>query len=160
MTSYLQPKHSFSIRAITVEAHLVYLVTLFTVIARSQCLKCIIIHFKRFLNGLSIKSVFRYTFELCEANLSSKVYVSTLWEMIMSSPLNQQSLGLLIKERRKQASLTQDVAAMLCGVTKKTLIRVEKGEDVYISTVFKIINGLGINIISEQTSALDANGWY
>ncbi|MCH1930319.1 helix-turn-helix transcriptional regulator [Shewanella acanthi] len=78
----------------------------------------------------------------------------------MSSPLNQQSLGLLIKERRKQASLTQDVAAMLCGVTKKTLIRVEKGEDVYISTVFKIINGLGINIISEQTSALDANGWY
>ncbi|MGS0724413.1 transcriptional regulator, partial [Shewanella sp. 30m-9] len=50
----------------------------------------------------------------------------------MTSALNQQSLGLLIKETRNNAALTQDVAAMLCGVTKKTLIRVEKGEDVYI----------------------------
>ncbi len=32
---------------------------------------------------------------------------------------------------------------MLCGVTNKTLIRVEKGEDVHISTVFKILDGLG-----------------
>ncbi|ABI40462.1 transcriptional regulator, XRE family [Shewanella sp. MR-4] len=93
-------------------------------------------------------------------DIKAKVYEVTLLETIMASPLNQQSLGLLIKERRKTAALTQDVAAMLCGVTKKTLIRVEKGEDVYISTVFKILDGLGIDIVSVQTSDTETNGWY
>jgi DNA-binding XRE family transcriptional regulator len=78
----------------------------------------------------------------------------------LNQALNQQSLGLLIKETRNKAALTQDVAAMLCGVTKKTLIRVEKGEDVYTSTVFKILNGLGINIVAGQHSDVDASVWY
>ncbi|MGP1721170.1 helix-turn-helix domain-containing protein [Shewanella frigidimarina] len=78
----------------------------------------------------------------------------------MTSALNQQSLGLLIKETRNNAALTQDVAAMLCGVTKKTLIRVEKGEDVYISTVFKILNGLGISIDASQNHNADPKVWY
>ena len=108
------------------------------------------------------KSVVLYTFILNGAGFRAKVYEVTLLEMMMmmASPLNQQSLGLLIKERRKSAALTQDVAAMLCGVTKKTLIRVEKGEDVYISTVFKILDGLGIDIVSVQTSDTETNGWY
>lgn len=106
------------------------------------------------------KSVVLYTFILNGAGFRAKVYEVTLLEMMMASPLNQQSLGLLIKERRKSAALTQDVAAMLCGVTKKTLIRVEKGEDVYISTVFKILDGLGIEIVSAQTSDTETNGWY
>ncbi|MBB1361789.1 MULTISPECIES: helix-turn-helix domain-containing protein [unclassified Shewanella] len=78
----------------------------------------------------------------------------------MASALNQQSLGLLIKETRNNAALTQDVAAMLCGVTKKTLIRVEKGNDVYISTVFKILNGLGISIDVAQNHNADPKVWY
>ncbi|WP_137224930.1 helix-turn-helix domain-containing protein [Shewanella sp. MEBiC00475] len=78
----------------------------------------------------------------------------------MTSPLNQQSLGLLIKETRNNAALTQDVAAMLCGVTKKTLIRAEKGNDVYISTVFKILYGLGIRINVEQNNDADPKVWY
>tara|TARA_R110000796_G_scaffold8899_9_gene30494 strand:- start:4231 stop:4467 length:237 start_codon:yes stop_codon:yes gene_type:complete len=78
----------------------------------------------------------------------------------MTPALNQQSLGLLIKETRNNAALTQDVAAMLCGVTKKTLIRVEKGNDVYISTVFKILNGLGISIDTSQNHNADPKVWY
>ncbi|GGP45400.1 antitoxin HipB [Shewanella algicola] len=78
----------------------------------------------------------------------------------MASALNQQSLGLLIKETRNNAALTQDVAAMLCGVTKKTLIRVEKGEDVYLSTVFKVLNGLGVSIDSAQNDKADPKVWY
>ncbi|WP_350997428.1 helix-turn-helix transcriptional regulator [Shewanella sp. TB7-MNA-CIBAN-0143] len=78
----------------------------------------------------------------------------------MASALNQQSLGLLIKETRNNAALTQDVAAMMCGVTKKTLIRVEKGNDVYISTVFKILNGLGISIDVAQNHNADPKVWY
>ncbi|GIU16395.1 antitoxin HipB [Shewanella colwelliana] len=78
----------------------------------------------------------------------------------MASSLNQQSLGSLVKENRKKAGLTQEVAAMLCGVTKKTLIRVEKGEDVYISTLFKILDGLGVTIVAKQKSSENASGWY
>lgn len=78
----------------------------------------------------------------------------------MSSSLNQDSLGLLIKTCRKEAALTQEVAAMLCGVTKKTLIRVEKGEDVYISTVFKILDGLGIRLAVESKSDAGSSEWY
>ncbi|NCO70856.1 MULTISPECIES: helix-turn-helix transcriptional regulator [Shewanella] len=78
----------------------------------------------------------------------------------LNQALNQQSLGLLIKETRNKAALTQDVAALLCGVTKKTLIRVEKGNDVYISTVFKILNGLGISIDIAQNHNADPKVWY
>ena len=80
--------------------------------------------------------------------------------LAMCSSLDQHSLGLQVKQSRKQAGLTQEVAAMLCGVTKKTFIRVEKGEDVYISTVFKILDGLGIAIVAKQNSSDNASGWY
>ncbi len=49
---------------------------------------------------------------------------------------------------------------MLCGVTKKTFIRVEKGEDVYISTVFKILDGLGISLLAQPKPDVDSTGWY
>ncbi|MCE9786306.1 helix-turn-helix domain-containing protein [Shewanella chilikensis] len=78
----------------------------------------------------------------------------------MASPLTPHSLGALIKARRKEAALTLDVAAMLCGVTKKTFIRVEKGEDVYISTVFKILDGLGIRLLAQPKPDIDSTGWY
>lgn len=78
----------------------------------------------------------------------------------MVSPLTPHSLGALIKARRKEAALTLDVAAMLCGVTKKTFIRVEKGEDVYISTVFKILDGLGISLLAQPKPNVDSTGWY
>ncbi|GAB1107685.1 MULTISPECIES: helix-turn-helix domain-containing protein [Shewanella] len=78
----------------------------------------------------------------------------------MVSPLTPHSLGALIKARRKEAALTLDVAAMLCGVTKKTFIRVEKGEDVYISTVFKILDGLGISLLAQPKPDVDSTGWY
>ncbi|WP_335916271.1 helix-turn-helix domain-containing protein [Shewanella algae] len=78
----------------------------------------------------------------------------------MVSPLTPHSLGALIKARRKEAALTLDVAAMLCGVTKKTFIRVEKGEDVYISTVFKILDGLGIHLLTQPKPDVDSTGWY
>ncbi|MCE9679861.1 helix-turn-helix domain-containing protein [Shewanella sp. AS1] len=78
----------------------------------------------------------------------------------MSRSMTQDSLGLLIKTRRKEAALTQEVAAMLCGVTKKTLIRVEKGEDIYVSTLFKILDGLGISLAVESKPDAGSSEWY
>ncbi|MFT7683899.1 helix-turn-helix domain-containing protein [Moritella dasanensis] len=82
----------------------------------------------------------------------------------MVTQLDPSTLGKLIKENRKAASMTQEIAASFCGVTKKTLIRVEKGEDVYFSTIVKILNGLGISLAVDDPSSKKilggSNEWF
>ena len=82
----------------------------------------------------------------------------------MVTQLDPNTLGKLIKDRRKAANMTQEIAASFCGVTKKTLIRVEKGEDVYFSTIVKILNGLGIKLTVDTPSSKNklggSNEWF
>lgn len=82
----------------------------------------------------------------------------------MVTQLDPSTLGKLIKDRRKAANMTQEVAASFCGVTKKTLIRVEKGEDVYFSTIVKILRGLGIKLTvdtpNSENNLGDSNEWF
>ncbi len=47
---------------------------------------------------------------------------------------------------------------MLCGVTKKTFIRGKIAEDVHISTVFKILDGLGIRLLALPKPDVDSTG--
>ena len=56
------------------------------------------------------------------------------------------SLGLAIRERRKAARMTQEVTASLCGISKKTLIKIEKGGDVYLSTLLQVMKALGLHL--------------
>ena len=60
--------------------------------------------------------------------------------------LDPASLGLAIRERRKAAKMTQEVTASLCGISKKTLIKIEKGGDVYLSTLLQVMNALGLHL--------------
>ena len=60
--------------------------------------------------------------------------------------LDPASLGLAIRERRKAARMTQEVTASLCGISKKTLIKIEKGGDVYLSTLLQVMNALGLRL--------------
>lgn len=60
--------------------------------------------------------------------------------------LDPASLGLAIRERRKAARMTQEVTASLCGISKKTLIKIEKGGDVYLSTLLLVMNALGLRL--------------
>ncbi|MDX2321917.1 MAG: helix-turn-helix domain-containing protein [Moritella sp.] len=82
----------------------------------------------------------------------------------MATQFDPSTLGKLIKDRRKAALMTQEIAASFCGVSKKTLIKVEKGEDVYFSTIIKILNGLGIKLAIDTPSSIntvgDNNEWY
>jgi len=82
----------------------------------------------------------------------------------MVTQLDPSTLGKLIKDHRKAASMTQEIAASFCGVTKKTLIRVEKGEDVYFSTIVKILNGLGISLAvntpNSKKTLGGSNEWF
>lgn len=60
--------------------------------------------------------------------------------------LDLASLGLAIRERRKAARMTQEVTASLCGISKKTLIKIEKGGDVYLSTLLQVMKALGLHL--------------
>ncbi|MDO6612984.1 helix-turn-helix transcriptional regulator [Shewanella sp. 1_MG-2023] len=80
----------------------------------------------------------------------------------MASQLDPSSLGELIKDCRKASGMNQEIAASFCGVTKKTLIRVEKGDDVYFSTIIKILNGLGIKLTvnTPNNKVGGSNEWF
>ncbi len=60
--------------------------------------------------------------------------------------LDPASLGLAIRERRKAARMTQEVTASLCGISKKTLIKIREGGDVYLSTLLQVMNALGLRL--------------
>ena len=73
--------------------------------------------------------------------------------------LDPASLGLAIRERRKAARMTQEVTASLCGISKKTLIKIEKGGDVYLSTLLQVMKALGLRLqLVQETGSQVASG--
>lgn len=70
------------------------------------------------------------------------------------------ALGRLVRNRRAQSALRIDDAADMLGVSKDVLSRLENGRSVSLDKVFKVLNGLGLNMLvftNQQTSAvLDA----
>lgn len=61
-------------------------------------------------------------------------------------PIEIKVLGEQIKQRRLASNMTQEVAASLCGISKKTLIKIEKGGDVYVSTLLQVCQAFGIRL--------------
>ncbi|MNG93994.1 anaerobic benzoate catabolism transcriptional regulator [compost metagenome] len=73
--------------------------------------------------------------------------------------LDPAYLGLAIRERRKAARMTQEVTASLCGISKKTLIKIEKGGDVYLSTLLQVMKALGLRLqLVQETGSQVASG--
>jgi transcriptional regulator with XRE-family HTH domain len=70
-----------------------------------------------------------------------------------ATALNPVSIGKIIRQKRKEAQMTQDVTAALCGISKKTLIKIEKGGDVYLSTLMQVLDALGIRLYIEHGQA-------
>ena len=60
--------------------------------------------------------------------------------------LDPALLGLAIRERGNAARMPKEVTASLCGISKKTLIKIEKGGDVYLSTLLQVMNALGLRL--------------
>lgn len=64
--------------------------------------------------------------------------------------LDMALLGQYVKARRTQAGLRIDDAALLCGVAKDTLSRIENGRDtVQIGSVLQVLQRLGITLAVE-----------
>lgn len=62
-------------------------------------------------------------------------------------PMSMKLLGQYVRARRTQAGLRIDDAALLCGVAKDTLSRIETGRaTVQVSSVLQVLQQLGINL--------------
>jgi HTH-type transcriptional regulator/antitoxin HipB len=56
-------------------------------------------------------------------------------------------IGLLLKEARKKAGMTQEELALLINTKKTAISRIEKhGEDIRFSTILKIAKALNIQL--------------
>ena len=73
--------------------------------------------------------------------------VKTLVTPNLDQPLTPELLGEAIKAKRTQGHLRLEDAALLCGVAKQTLMRIEHGEpNSQFGTVLQICDQLGIKL--------------
>jgi len=76
--------------------------------------------------------------------------------------LDPAALGALVRNRRLQQSMRIDDAAALLGVSSNVLSRLENGHPVGSDRLFRVLEGLGLNMLvlpkSESTTALRALG--
>lgn len=68
------------------------------------------------------------------------------------------ALGLLVRNRRAQSKLRIDDAAGMVGVSTDVLSRLENGRPVSLDKLFRVLDGLGLNMLimtkSEAAGAL------
>lgn len=57
------------------------------------------------------------------------------------------ALGALVRNQRAKSALRIDDAADVLGVSKDVLSRLENGRPVGLDKLFKILNGLGLNLL-------------
>ncbi len=61
--------------------------------------------------------------------------------------MSMKLLGQYVRARRTQAGLRIDDAALLCGVAKDTLSKIENGRDtVQVGSVLQVLQQLGITL--------------
>lgn len=64
-----------------------------------------------------------------------------------------QLLGQAIKAKRTQSGLSQEDVALMCGISKTTLVKVENGtEEILLSSLLRITRALGVNLFIEEWS--------
>lgn len=56
-------------------------------------------------------------------------------------------MGALVRNRRAQNRMRIDDAADMLGVSKDVLSRLENGRSVSVDKLFKVLDGLGLNVL-------------
>ncbi|MCA3902629.1 MULTISPECIES: helix-turn-helix domain-containing protein [Vibrionaceae] len=65
----------------------------------------------------------------------------------LSQAFTPTLLGEVVRAKRTQSKVTQQDAALLCGVSKQTYIKIEQGSsDIKLTSLMKVISALGIKI--------------
>ena len=87
---------------------------------------------------------------------------------VLDNALSLKVIGETIRHRRKQLKYTLEDIEMMTEISRKTLIKLEKGGDVRFSTLTTVLSILGLTLdFSDQTKALLQdqsenidNDWY
>lgn len=77
---------------------------------------------------------------------------------ILTDELTLENLGRLIHQERKARHMTLDDLEMYTGITKKTLIKIEKGGDAKFSTVLAILQRLDLRMDLFDKKTCEENG--
>lgn len=89
-------------------------------------------------------------------------------KFIHANALTIEKIGLEIRRRRKSLNYTLEEIEKTTGISRKTLIKLEKGGDVRFSTLTTVLSILGLTldwseqskyILSERAENED-DGWY
>ena len=74
---------------------------------------------------------------------------------VLDNALSLKVIGETIRHRRKQLKYTLENIEMMTEISRKTLIKLEKGGDVRFSTLTTVLSILGLTLdFSDQTKAL------
>lgn len=69
--------------------------------------------------------------------------------------LDMKTVGAAVRRRRKSLGHSLDTIAACCGVSKRTLIKLEQGADVRFSTLTAVMASMGMTLdFSDTTKAL------
>ena len=78
---------------------------------------------------------------------------------VLNNALTLEKLGKVIRQRCKQLNLTLEDIESVTGISRKTLIKLEKGGDVRLSTLTTVISFLGLRLdLAEQKAVRGARG--
>lgn len=82
--------------------------------------------------------------------------------MLFTEDTAAATLGEAVYKRRRALKLTLDAVSDMTGITKKTLIALEKGRDVRVSTVLAVCGLLGctLNFTAPEPEKADEIVWF
>ena len=85
-------------------------------------------------------------------------------KFVHSQALTSEEIGSVIRQRRKDMDVTLDNLSLVSGISRKTLIKLEKGGDVNFSTLTTVLGLLGLHltfkpIVPPQKDGDDESEW-
>lgn len=66
-------------------------------------------------------------------------------------------LGAMVREERENRSLSQEALGEMTGVSRYTILHIEKGDNVASEAVLAVLEALGITLEAELPPAPDAS---
>lgn len=80
--------------------------------------------------------------------MSGKKYLGNTTMRSTNRIRSSEDMGRLIRDRRRELGLTQEVLYSLTGVTQAKLSKIERGQSsASLGTYLRIFNGLGIDLL-------------
>ncbi len=87
-------------------------------------------------------------------------FQKTLGLVPPAPPIDLNAIGKALRLKRKAQGLTLDEAAKLLNVSKSTLIKIENGKDVYVSTLNWVLERFNIRLTLKADAILSDEEWF